>query len=496
MKRLAAVLVAAGLVWLGVAAPASAMVPTDPWVPPSVAGHDGLAAGTLAIGGASVPLGGGEAADTLVVAPDDGDCWVHLTTWGWSGTTFTGNFDALGGYAGWCTGFQSHWLPTFGCVVTTVYADVLGVHELGSVIPRDWDAASIEWNSASIVISGVDCGANAELLSINLPMWTSPGNRSFDGLTAFRPGASALLVGNVTALTTCSDNSTYEATFLAGLPIVPAACLTGDLVSVTLSVDGVVIGKTEVHAPFVGNPCLTVTDGCALKVTSASGSCTNRDESCSWWGFTDAATECAWQGAGAGELWALAPSDCEQARQDGYWMPHPIDPYTPPPSPSPTPPPSPVDGTPAIVRAVEAAAAAAVAATAAAASAVVNAVNGVTSGVAAIPGAIVRAVVPDVGVIGAATARAEGALGAPLSGWTAGLGDLAGAWGAGAGSCEGPVMRMPVFGSFWDFHPLDACSGYGAMFAPVVHLGATVLLLWQGAWGCARNLGGAFGYSA
>jgi len=499
VKRLAAVLAAAGLVWCGVAAPASAMVPTDPWVPPSVATYGGLAPATLAVGGVHVDLPVPSDQNDVYTAESGGYCGVHFTSWAWGSVSgdsvVTINYTLSGSDAVDCDPMQSYdgpglrtW-PHFLCVINNQGG--WNGHPIGYVanLPRSYDFGT----AGVMTFRSTGCGTP--------DVWgfdTGTGGGAFasDFLRTYRPGYGGVQP-ITTAVTTCSDSSTVSLDFGPGMSVIPAACATGDLVSVGLSASGVDLGTTAVHAPFVGNPCLTTAGGCALKVTWPGGSCTNRDPACSWWGFTDAATECAWQDVGSGEMWALIPSDCEAARHDGFDVPPGQN------TPSPSPSPGPVDGTPAIVSAVEAAARAVVQAV----GGVLNRVNegfnaaaaqvaGVGQQVADIPGAIARAVVPDAGVIGEATGRAEGALGAPLAGWTSALGDLAGAWGAGAGSCAGPVMHMPVFGSFWDFHPLDACSGYGAMFAPIVHLGATVLLLWQGAWGCARNLGEAFGYSA
>lgn len=513
MRRVAFGGLVAALVLLGFVPRASAMVPTDPWVPPSVATHDGLAASTLAVGGASVPVGTGDAADVVTRGPEPvgGDCWLHVTTWEWAGTTLTVRFSLGGAYPGWCGGFQSHWLPVFVCVVTTAYEG----HPLGTRVDGlDWGSSTFvygartpfldEWTSMT---GAAACGPDTELLSVEMPLWVAD-SRGMDFLRAFRPGASALLLAaNVTAVTTCSDSSTYSATFLPGLPVSPAACATGSLVSVTLSSGGLVVGTTAVHPEFVGNPCLTTSGGCALAVTSATGSCTNRDPNCSWWGFTDAATACAWQDSG-GVQYVIPVSDCEAARTGGYWMPHPVDPYTPPPTSVPTPTPTP-DGTPAIVSAVEAAARAVVKAVSdaneaanAAAADVGRAIAGVGAQVADLPAEIGKLLAPDPGRTGSSMDRIKGAgPGADIQPWFDALGSMVTALIPHPSSaCEGPPLTITSGGLAHNwlqgtYYPLAACVNPMAGVAILCKIALSALVVVAGLNACIRGILAGFDLS-
>lgn len=497
MRRLAAVLVAVGVVLVFGSRSASAMVPTDPWVPPSVATHEGLGDSTLALGGVSVPLSGTPA--DVYVAPATGSyCTQAFTSWGYVGGALTVVVSVSGPNASWCDG-NGVWTspyPSFGCLVTASFTEGANTHQAGDVVIRGATDTYGIFSSKSFTPTTLTYEPKCSSAGVQpLVLWwvdfagTGPGSFTQAGLRAYVPGVSQAPTYSI--VTACSDGSSVTVTALAGLPVAPAACVTGSLVSVTVSAGGAAVSTTTVHPDFQGNPCLASAGVCRLWVTWSGGSCANDDPSCSWWGTESPADACGWKD-GAGQMWALTPGDCEAARHDGFDVPL----NAPPPTGTPTPDPTPDPTLGRIEQAVKD---------------ILGFVQSwkqgmdvywqrqadqMSQGVADVTGAIARAVSPDAGVIGAATARAQGAMGAPLSGWTSALGDMAGAWSAGSGSCSGPVMQMPVFGSFVAFSPLDACSGYGAMLAPIVHLGATVLLLWEGAWVCARNLGNAFGYSA
>jgi len=477
-----------------VVSPASAMLPTDPWVPPSVASHDGLASGVLAVGGVHVDLPVPSDQNDLYTAESGGYCGVHFTSWSWGSvggdSVVTINYTLYGSDQVDCDPVQTYdgpglrtW-PHFLCVINNQGG--WNGHPIGYVanLPKSYDFGT----AGVMTFRSTGCGTP--------DVWgfdTGTGGGAFaaDGLRTYRPGYGGVQP-ITTAVTTCSDNSTVMLDFGPGMSVIPAACATGDLVSVGLSASGVGLGTTAVHAPFVGNPCLTTAGGCALKVTWPGGSCTNRDPVCTWWGFTDAATECAWQDVGSAEMWALDPADCEAARHDGFETPPGQN------TPSPSPSPGPVDGTPAIVGAVEAAARAVV-------TAVGNVLNGINQGfnqaaaqvagvgqqVADIPGAIVRAVVPDAGVMAGLNGRAGSALGSPLQGWTDALGQLAGAFAVPEGGCQGPPFSMARWGTYY---PFTTCTGTGATTAGFVKAAIGVGFGFTALLACFRLLSSSLGY--
>jgi hypothetical protein len=315
---------------------ASAVTINDPWVPPSVATHDGLASSALAVSGASVPLEAADPADVLTTAAVAGtSCTRRYVSWGWAGS----NLVVSGAIAGTTTcnlkAYPNEWPVfglTFGCVVTNSYFDSVSQRTrlVGEVYPYTagaGDTYAISGSQGGPVVFAPNCAgivgagaaANVTLAWVKLASYFNTTTAS-DGLLAFRPGVLAAYPPVVTVVVHCSDNSTVSTSFGGGLSVRLPECVTGVFVSAEVLAGGQVVGNVGVAPAFQGHSCLSSAGACVLWVTWAGGSCANDDPSCAWWGTTSPADSCDWKN-GAGQMWSLPPADCVAARHDGFDVP-------------------------------------------------------------------------------------------------------------------------------------------------------------------------------
>lgn len=478
---------------------AAAMVPTDPWVPPSVASHDGLADSTLAVGGVSVPVGAGAPADVVDPAPSAvyWDCIAQVRTWGWVSGTLVVNTGAVGTQASHCAAsvFAS---PTYGCLVVTRWWDSTPSvwREAGEVMERGVLQAGspgvVTKGSASITVSNLVCqaGSSAVVWFVRFARVNAGGQSAADGLLTFVPGVSAAPV--IAAVTHCSDGSSVSVTFLPGVAIVPAACVTGVLTGVTLEAGSRPVGNVAVHPDFQGNPCLAAAATCDLLVTWSGGSCKNTDPSCAWWGTADQATGCDWKN-GAGQMWAVSPDDCEAARDDGFDV---VNPLVPDPTAPPTAPSSTDTGVVEAVNDMAAAVGGAIngmkAAVVGAVNAVRDAVAGVGELVAGVPAEIGRLLLPDPGVTDGAIGRIKGAgPGADLEPWLQAGRDLVASMAPHASSdCQGPPLTVPASGHWLQgtYYPLSACTTPMSGVAIFCKVALSALTVVAGLNACIRGI--------
>ena len=331
MRRVLVGALALGLFFVVLGSPrAGAMTINDPWTPPSVATHDGLASAALAVSGALVPLvPGADPADVLTsMSPPLGTtCSRVISLWSWSGSSLT----VTGGSVGSVNACGFNQLPsivwTYGCVVKSAYYDATTART--RLVGEMYTSGSMTGASASSVTVGVftaPCtytgmsAANMTVAWIKLATWSNGGASTSDGLVTFKPGVMALYPPVVTVTTHCSDNSTVTASFGGGVAVSVPACVTGVFASAEVVAGGQVAGNVAVHPAFQGHSCLASVGACVLWVTWAGGACANNDASCPWWGTTSPATACDWKNE-SGQMWALSVSDCEAARHDGWDVP-------------------------------------------------------------------------------------------------------------------------------------------------------------------------------
>jgi hypothetical protein len=501
MKRLTHILV--GLVAVAtvllVPVKAQAYVPGDPWLPPSEYTHTGVAdvSGVLQGGGhPSWTVAATAVVDILYPPAGSGvNCYRTLTspTLTREGTGPINPSDL--GYR-----IDHDWgrnCPEGG------YPDLL---IMCAAPPEGFTSPSGTFNSApwwsysyghanksnNVGENGLfhdwytNVGCNNGLQFVSAEITVNSSVFAHEGLRAYTPLLRAM-PGTLSA--TCSDGSVVTSTGATVVDLT-VAC-PGGVRSVDVMAGNLNVGHGGLSPTFDAWPCLAAVNACHLVATRNGVEYPNT--ATAWWDGTDAADACRWQlNSDSAQMWTLDNTDCEAARHDGVLDPGGQGPLDPPPATDP------ITGVINDIRTKVSGILSAIAnGLGAAHQDAVDLGTKVEDTATKIGQDITRAVVPDPATIGDLVGRARGAMGAPLSGWTGAMGGLGSAWAvSGTGTCSGPSMTLPVFAGNYTFHPLDACSDWGQRIAPMVRLGALVMLLWEGAWACSRNLAEALGYGA